>query len=176
MFTSVTLQIAQVLNQAKHLIHWHKWFDIHQIWYALLGTFFGASAALYLANCQNKKRKFLAKTALAERLQFNFERATQMLGQFGSGISPNYLFDTTGIVIWLTVTADILDNNLIAAINWHRYQLDHLNAKLSVYYISISQPSLSSEAKLVEQKQSICQHLDEVIGGTCDLKTRLLAQ
>src|SRR5712664_3458536 len=145
-------------------IDWSKLIDLTEYWFAFLGALLGALTAIWLTKRQDAERKYLAKKALADRLHFNAERATQMLGQFGSGSCPNYLFDTTGIIIWLTRAADIMDEQLITDINWHRYQLDHLNAKLSVYYITAiaSQSSLDA-VEVVESKSSILKHLEVVI-------------
>jgi hypothetical protein len=166
-------------------IDWSKAFDgyawFHAFVSAVFGAFFGALVAIKLTQRQNTKRKQFAKTAVAERLHVNAKLATQMLEWFAKDGRPNYLFDTTGIVVWLTMSADILESALITDINWHRYQLDHLNAKLLIYYFAVAAveiaptPAQTNIASLTESKLSICQQLREVIDKTCDLEKRISA-
>ena len=44
----------------------------------------------------------------------------------------------SGITIWLSASHDILESELIADINWHRYQLDHITNKLSLCSITMA--------------------------------------
>lgn len=117
-----------------------EFFTFKDFFYACLGALIGSGIALYISSILRTRKinkdKKLAKEALIDRLKFNNARALQMLSQF-SGIKeiPNYLFDTTGIIIWLSLSSELFSKQLIEKINWHRYQLDHLNSKLSVYYL-----------------------------------------
>lgn len=158
-------------------IDWSRAIDGYEIWYATLGALLGAGVAILFLKHQNRQRKYFAKKAIADRLHFNVERATDMLSWFAKGGIPNFLFDITGIVIWLTLATDILDDQLIKDISWHRYQLDHLNAKLSVYYTTTAlSPICLDASKTEEMKVSILEHLQLVISGTCELEQKLLIQ
>ena len=167
------------------VIDWSKVWDCYELWYAFCGALLGSGVALIIAHLDNKRRtkheRTAAKKALMERLEFNGTRITQMLGQFGSGVEvPNYPLDTTGIVVWLTLSYDVLDGDLVKDINWHRYQLDHLNTKLHTYYLLVAAtnpfaPDASPyiRARESEAKRSICAHLKETSEAVCPLIRRL---
>lgn len=53
------------------------------------------------------------------------------------GITPNYKFDTGGLVIWLSRSTDIIPPKIRDEISWHRYQMDHANTILETYYVFI---------------------------------------
>ena len=147
-------------------------------WYAGIGALIGFIITLYVSNIRRARKinkdKNLAKEALINRLTFNNDRILQMLGQFGGGKeTPNYLFDTTGIIIWLSLSSELFSEQLISDINWHRYQLDHLNSKLSTYYLTISTfqgNNLELHKAIKEQSlQSIVLQLKKVSGAFCPL-------
>jgi hypothetical protein len=170
------------------IIDWSKVWDLYELWYASLGALIGSGVALIIAHFDGKRRtkreRATAKQALMERLEFNGTRITQMLGQFSSGVEvPNYPLDTTGIIVWLTLSYDVLNGELIKDINWHRYQLDHLNTKLHTYYLLIAAnnpfaPDASAyiRARESEARRSICTHLKETSEAVCPLIRRLEQQ
>ena len=117
-----------------------EFFTAKDSFYACLGALIGSGIALCISSIlrtrKTNKDKKSAKEALIDRLKFNNDRALQMLRQFNDiKETPNYLFDTTGVIIWLSLSSKVFSKQLIEEINWHRYQLDHLNSKLSTYYL-----------------------------------------
>lgn len=107
-----------------------------QIIYAAIGAFMGAALAFLGALHKRHKDKLRAKDELIKSLQFNLERLIQMMGYFSNGGHPNFTLDTTGIVLWTALAADILPDEVRHDVNWQRYQLDHINNKLSVFFIT----------------------------------------
>ncbi|MBC2603752.1 hypothetical protein [Puniceicoccus vermicola] len=153
--------------------------DPVQIWYAFLGAALGSIFAIIISwriqVSHRKKESQLAKEALVERLKFNNDRALQMMEIFGKHGWPNMSFDTTGIIIWLSRVAGILEGQLLQDVNWHRYQLDHINDKLTIYWNVKTTPI--SEGQMVQEKicrEDIVSHLETVSKDICSLQKRVL--
>lgn len=153
-----------------------EFFTFKDFFYACLGALIGSCIALCISSILRTRKinkdKKLAQKALIDRLKFNNDRALQMLSQFNDVKEiPNYLFDTTGIIIWLSLSSELFSKQLIEKINWHRYQLDHLNSKLSIYYLFKANALLmmkdqyyqgAHKAKEERVRQSILLQLKEV--------------
>lgn len=139
---------------------------------AVIGTVFSIGIAYLIYRYKYRKEHLLAKNALMERILFNDDRAVQMLHIFSVGRCPNFPLDTTGIIIWLGRSADILSSDAINEVNWHRYQLDHVNMKLSALYQIISERGFAAYRikRVRKMRNSICDHLEEIHKG----RTRLL--
>src|SRR4051812_34108544 len=105
----------------------HWFFGAKDNWFALLGAIFGSLITLAVYFHSRRKERQAAVANLIERLSFNKIRCEQMLEYFGAGKLPTFDFDTNGIIIWLSRSEGILRGETIEKINWHRYQLDHLN-------------------------------------------------
>ena len=159
---------------------WSKVWDGYQIWYAVFGAIMGSVIAIVITRRSDRRqirnRKILARNALIERLNFNNDRVVQMLGYFDTGGWPNFLLDTTGIIVWLTLAEDIIPQPLFVQVNWHRYQLDHVNAKLAVYYGALYAPPSDDhdhEEMVKGLRQSIYDHLADIRDGVAPLITAL---
>lgn len=162
-------------------------FTFKDFFYTFLSALIGSGIALCISNIRRTRKinkdKNLAKKALIERLTFNNDRALQMLDQFDGGKEiPNYLFDTTGIIIWLSLSSELFSKKLISDLNWHRYQLDHLNSKLSTYYLFMINGFLKTKDQYHQDlnrtmekqaRQSILLQLKEVNGAFCPLVQKI---
>lgn len=106
---------------------------------AFIGAVFGTASSVGLAYViyimERRRERKSAKKALMDGLRFNDDRAVQMLGQFAVGVTPNYQFDTAGLIIWISRSEGLFNDKLVRAINWHRYQMDHANTILATYYV-----------------------------------------
>lgn len=161
-------------------IDWSQVWDGYQIWYAVFGALIGSAIAIVITRWSDKRqfhaRQTVARNALIERLTFNNQRVVDMLKWFDDGGDPNFLLDTTGIIVWLTLAEDIIPQPLFEQVNWHRYQLDHINAKLAVYYGALYAPPSDDhhhEEMVVGLRQSIYDHLVDVRDSVGGLITQL---
>jgi hypothetical protein len=146
--------------------------------FLLFGVIFGALVTVWWAGHEYRKSRLrelrLARDALLERLQFNDDRVVQMLDFFAQGkLSPDFALDTTGIIIWLSRSSGILTSETIKAVNWHRYQLDHINNKLSLFHL-IKATGAAGSAESV--RLSICEHLWKVHEGLAALRELLIKE
>ncbi len=81
------------------------------------------------------------------------------------GIIPNYPLDTAQLNYWLTQSHDILDSELIRAIDWQRYQLDHISSKfIAVNQSIVSGAGFSSNADYTKALvKSLGEHIEKVL-------------
>ena len=147
-------------------------------WLLFLGAVIGALVTVALAKHEFKKAELrelrLSRDALLERLLFNEDRAVQMLALFAEAkLQPDFNLDTTGIIIWLSRSSGILTPETIKAINWHRYQLDHINSKLALFQLYRATGASQTAETL---RQSICEHLHEVHKGLEHLRGLLIQE
>lgn len=139
---------------------------------AAIGAVFGAilsvGTAYYFIFKEIRKNRREAKEALLEGLRFNDDRAVQMLGQFAIGMTPNYQFDTTGLIVWLSKSAGLFRDDLLKRINWHRYQMDHANTMLATYYVCVRVlgDRIDKRDVLAESFREIHGSLTEIHSGT----------
>jgi len=100
-----------------------SWFGrVQDYWFLVLGAALGALTTVWWAKHEFKRfqstEKGLSKNALLERLQFNDDRVVQILAQLASRkLTPDFTFDTTGIIIWLSRIEGILPAETVQAIN-----------------------------------------------------------
>lgn len=108
---------------------------------ALYGAIYGALLSLIFIWAGYKYERWClfksARRELIASLKFNRERADQMFRQFASGMTPNYNFDTTGLIIWTNRASEVLNEKIIKDLNWTRFQMDHANCQLNSFYVSI---------------------------------------
>ena len=101
---------------------------------AVLGLIVGLSYSNIATWVTRTSRQKTARSKLAKAYRFNLDRIIQMLGQLSSAPPeiPNYPFDTDPIKTVLFYGDDLLGTPVeIQSYNSHRYQLDHLNLKLT---------------------------------------------
>jgi hypothetical protein len=149
--------------------------DGKDYWLLALGGLIGTVTAVLLGRRDEGRRRLaelnLAKDALLERLHFNDDRIVQMLELFAVGkLTPDFTLDTTGIITWLSRSSGILTSETITAVNWHRYQLDHINSKLSIFY-GLKTHDLTGGAE--NMRKSICEHLGIAHAGLANLRKLL---
>jgi hypothetical protein len=112
----------------------HHLLDLWQYWYGFVGALFGAFLALAW---ERKKREEKQKESLAKLrgiLVRNSELMVEILKWILPGGKPNFTLDTLGLNLWIAASSGIIDDDLLDDLDKYRYQLDHINTKLAIFY------------------------------------------
>lgn len=111
-------------------------FSWKDYWYAFVGAVLGTGCAILWAarEFSNEQRRDHERcvTRLRNCLTFNEGRLKQAINLLDEGKIPNYPLDTSQLNYWLTQSVDILGDELVKAIDWERYQLDHITSKMLI--------------------------------------------
>ncbi|MBA4192171.1 MAG: hypothetical protein C0467_29700 [Planctomycetaceae bacterium] len=115
-------------------VHW--FFSLKDYWYAIVSAFIGAMLGITYTRWdiarQRRKEQMLCVKRLRECLTFNVDRLNQASNLLQAASIPNYPLDTGQLNYWLTQSHDILQHDLFVALDWQRYQLDHISSKFVV--------------------------------------------
>ena len=102
---------------------------------SIVGLFVGLTYNKFETSYTKSSRQELAKSQLAKSYRFNLVLVDKMIKQLKNDppeAIPNYLFDTDPIKQVIFYSEDLLGTiEEVYSYNWHRYQLDHLNIKLT---------------------------------------------
>ena len=104
-------------------------------WYATIGAIIGSLISIWWTKRELRreqrqdKQKYIVR--LRDCLLFNVDRLKQAKDQLQQEIVPNYPLDTAQLNDWIVQSSELLDKKLIQEIDWQRYQLDHITAKIS---------------------------------------------
>ncbi len=173
------LVLMAVVAERPEKIPEHWIFAIKDNYFMIGGAVLGTISTVLLTIYEYRKKiredRLVARSALLAALRFNDDRATQMLGQFAQGAIPNYQFDTTGLIIWLSRSSDLFEKDVLEKINWHRYQLDHLNTQLTTFYVfaRCCGERVDQQAIFDEDRGHIVKHLGVVTKDIHSLLTSL---
>lgn len=104
---------------------------------ALVGAAIGTYMGVFVSNRQfaktEKERKIEVLNGLAESLAFNSNRSGNLLNEFRNNQKiATFRFDTASLHGWIMRSHGVLTKELLEELNWHWYQLDHINQKLSI--------------------------------------------
>jgi|SRR5665213_2903895 len=142
--------------------------SLRDYWLAFVSAIIGAGITLCSYFYSRRQERKTAVKSLLASLKFNDERCRQMEDYFANGIRPNFELDTVGIILWLSKAESLLPDGLIHDINWHRYQLDHINSRLRILHAFVASNggrlSTSTIARS-EQVPALRGHLVTVIEG-----------
>ncbi len=123
--------------------------DPSEWFFVAVGLGLGAAVAVIIDRLimflHDRKQHFETRNALKERFEANIKLGNALWSYFDSGGKPNFLFDTGGILVWLTQAQKSLTKEEVTDINACRYQLEHLNAKLTALY-SVAAYGIKSRA------------------------------
>jgi hypothetical protein len=110
-------------------------FDLWQYWYALVGAFLGAWLAIFLERRKDDARRAFAKKHLKSRVGHNHNLLVDAIGYLRLGGKPFFKMDPDGINLWLTQSAYLLDEALVAEIEAFRHELEHINNKMVTFAV-----------------------------------------
>lgn len=124
----------QIKNTTSNLITFKD--TINSFVGALIGIILGSLLSQWQWNQKLKRDKKILKANISTVFNFNLDRIRQCIDYLeNKNLIPNFLLDVNSVnhVLFkgreLFSTIEIFDK-----FNWQRYQLEHLNTKLSYYY------------------------------------------
>jgi len=150
-----------------------------QYWYGFVGALFGAAIALAYDRRKKKDSQRVALAKLREILVRNSGLMAEVLKWIIPGGKPNFTLDTLGLNLWIAASAGVIDPDVLRDLDGHRYQLEHINTKLTIFYSSTSvleSLQVSDENRLrvrVEEERRL-DILNHVIGQSKE-SARILA-
>jgi len=101
----------------------------------LIGTIFGIIFTIWSYNKKKKESVSTALKALSASLKFNNERLEQIIGSLEFILErkkfPDYALDDLVLALRTAKMYGDIDSEILKEIEWHRYQLNHINQKLS---------------------------------------------
>jgi hypothetical protein len=146
-----------------------------QYWYGIFGALVGAVLALIGNHLLSIRKRNKAGVELQRIIETNIWLCSEILRWLNQG-APNFKLDTVALSIWLTEAGDVFDIVEKKRISDFRYQLEHLNTKLEIYYpvfwpnVGISASSTTTGA--LRRSLNLDRHLRE----TRDMGEKLLLQ
>lgn len=163
--------IAEAQSDSAYLL------ILSNIFFALISAWIGARIGIswtkHQFQEQEKAENEKIRKSILESLNFNRERSTQAKKQLNEGGMPNYPLDGTRLSNLIVQAHGYLAPETLRALDWHRYQLDHITAKLGVINdFFLGGQTIPEEAKKAHQiwmtmlRDSMIEHYDEVIRGT----------
>lgn len=138
-------------------------------WYAVVSAVIGAAIGIGWTIRQFRAQQCRAAdrclARIRECISFNIDRLNQAKGQLKTKVVPNYPLDTAQLNFWLAQSHDILPADLIRAIDWQRYQLDHISTKfVAVNQLIVSAAGFPASAEYMNALlTSLHQHIEGVL-------------
>ena len=139
--------------------------SVKDYWYAVVSALIGAAIGIGWTirhfKMQQREASNRCLARLRECLSFNIDRLNQAKGQLEKNEVPNYPLDTVQLNYWLAQSHDIVPADLIRALDWQRYQLDHISSKI----VTVNQ-SVVAAAGFPENTDlviSLRQHIERVL-------------
>lgn len=145
--------------------------------YATISAVIGALIGIYWTKAQSRNQKNQEnekiRVSILDSLRFNQERGIQAKAQLDGGGMPNYPLDGTRLSNLVVQAHGYLSPETLKNLDWHRFQLDHITAKLGVindFYLSgqiLPPEALDAHAAWMRMlRDSLIGHYNSVIGGT----------
>lgn len=143
-----------------------------------IGAWLGIIWAQSQFKAQKRKEEEKVRVGIVDTLKFNKERATQAKEQLAKGGMPNYPLDGARLSSLILPAHGFIPDKLLRELDWHRYQLEHITAKLFVvnsFFLSASvctpemKPAYDAWIRML--KESLSEHYQQVIDGTDTLIT-----
>lgn len=150
---------------------------LSNVFFALISAWIGARIGIswtkHQFREQEKAENEKIRKSILESLTFNRERSTQAKKQFNEGGMPNYPLDGTRLSNLIVQAHGYLAPETLRALDWHRFQLDHITAKLGVINdFFLGGQTIPAEAKKEHEvwmkmlRDSMIEHYQIVINGT----------